>query len=196
MKKLIRNSLAISLAAVLASGCAYNTADGMGSTSAATSTMVGGVAMLPSRTIVENASMAPNLSTLVTAVKAADLVSTLSSPGPITVFAPTNEAFDALPDGLLETALEPANKMLLTNVLTYHTVAGEVTASDLMDMIEAGNGSAQITTLSGGTLTARMVDGRVAITDASNRTAYVTQADVMQSNGVVHVTNAVFLPEM
>ncbi len=196
MKNLIRNSLTLSMAAVLAAGCAYNTADGMGSANAATSTMVGGVAMLPTRTIVENASMAPNLSTLVTAVKAADLVSTLSSPGPITVFAPTNDAFDALPAGLVDTALKPENKALLTSVLTYHAVAGEVTASDLMGMIEAGGGSASITTLSGGTLTARLVDGNVAITDASGRTAYVTQADVMQSNGVVHVTNGVFLPQM
>ena len=157
--------------------------------------MVGGAEMLPTRTIVENASNSADHTTLVAAVKAADLVGALSSPGPLTVFAPTNAAFDLLPAGLVETALMPENKELLTNVLTYHVVAGRVTASDLAELIRQGRGSADITTLQGGTLKASLSGDQVVLTDANGRTSTVTQADVMQSNGVVHLTNGVFLPQ-
>ena len=190
-KSAMRASLAAGTA-ILLSGC-MTAAGGDGMTN--DTVMVGGAEMLPTRTIVENASNSADHTTLVAAVKAADLVGALSSPGPLTVFAPTNAAFDLLPAGLVETALMPENKELLTNVLTYHVVAGRVTASDLAELIRQGRGSADITTLQGGTLKASMSGDQVVLTDANGRTSTVTQADVMQSNGVVHLTNGVFLPQ-
>lgn len=156
--------------------------------------MVGGAAMYPTRNIIENAVNSADHTTLVAAVKAAGLVETLSGPGPFTVFAPTNAAFDRLPAGTVDTLLQPANKATLTAVLTYHVVPGRITAQDLMRRISAGGGSAQLTTVQGGTLTARMAGGSVVLVDAKGGTATVTQADVMQSNGVIHVTDAVSLP--
>ncbi|MEM7703787.1 MAG: fasciclin domain-containing protein [Pseudomonadota bacterium] len=132
--------------------------------------------------------------TLVAAVKAADLVETLQSPGPFTIFAPTDDGFAKLPEGTVATLVKPENKATLTKILTYHAVAGKVTASALIGLIEAGNGSATVETLAGETLTARVVDGKVVITDAKGGTATVTSADVMTSNGVIHVTDGVFLP--
>jgi uncharacterized surface protein with fasciclin (FAS1) repeats len=145
--------------------------------------MVGGAAMYPTKNIVQNASAAKNLTTLVAAVKAAGLVETLEGPGPFTVFAPTNEAFDKLPAGTVDTLLKPENKDQLTKILTYHVVAGRISASDLMAQIKAGGGKAELKTVNGETLTASM-----------GGTAMVTQANVFQSNGVVHVIDAVLMP--
>lgn len=156
--------------------------------------MVGGAAMYPSRNIIQNAVNSRDHTTLVAAVQAAGLVDTLSGAGPFTVFAPTNAAFERLPAGTVATLLRPENKTMLQTVLTYHVVPGRVTASDLMRMISNGGGQARLTTVQGGTLTARMSGGSVVLTDAKGGTATVTQADVMQSNGVIHVTNAVSLP--
>lgn len=155
---------------------------------------VGGAAMHPNKTIVENAVASPIHTTLVAAVTAAGLVETLSGPGPFTVFAPTDDAFAALPAGTVETLVRPENKATLTRILTYHVVAGRVTAADVIGLIKAGGGSAAITTVSGDTLTASLRDGSVILTDENGGVATVTQADVFQSNGVIHVTNAVSLP--
>ena len=164
------------------------------SASTAGTVMVGGAAMYPSRTIVENAVNSADHTTLVAAVKAAGLVDTLSGAGPFTVFAPTNAAFAKLPAGTVDTLLKPENLTTLQSVLTYHVVPGRVTAADLMQQIKAGGGSARLTTVQGGTQTARMMGGRVMLVDAKGGMAHVTQADVMQSNGVIHVTDSVSLP--
>lgn len=147
-----------------------------------------------SKTIVENASALPDLSTLVAAVKAAGLVDTLNGAGPFTVFAPTNSAFSALPAGTVDTLLKPENKAQLTGVLTYHVVSGKVTAADLARQIRAGGGKAILTTVQGAPLTASMSGDKVIITDAAGGTATVSMADVQQSNGVVHVIDKVLLP--
>lgn len=144
--------------------------------------------------IVETAQSTGVHETLVAAVKAADLVDTLSSPGPFTVFAPTNVAFAKLPDGTVSTLLKPENKGQLTNVLTYHAVAGEITSGDLVKLINKHGGQATIETVSGGKLTARLAGDTVVITDAAGRSTAVTNADVKTSNGVIHVTDGVFLP--
>jgi uncharacterized surface protein with fasciclin (FAS1) repeats len=150
------------------------------------------------------AAMAPNIvqtamstgvhNTLVAAVKAAGLVDTLSSPGPFTVFAPTDTAFAKLPDGTVATLVKPENKGTLTGILTYHAVAGKVTSADLVALIKRHGGEAVIKTVAGGTLTARLSGDTIVITDEKGRATAVTQADVMTSNGVVHVTDGVFLP--
>jgi uncharacterized surface protein with fasciclin (FAS1) repeats len=155
---------------------------------------VGGAAMMATDTIVQNASAAPNLTTLVAAVKAAGLVDTLSSPGPFTVFAPTNTAFDKLPDGTVGTLVKPENKATLTKILTYHVVAGKFTAKDVMGAIKAGGGKASLTTVAGEKLTARLSGNSIVITDGKGGQSAVTTADVMQSNGVVHVIDSVLLP--
>jgi len=165
-----------------------------GATAAADAPTVGGAPMLPTRNIVENASQAPNLSTLVAAVTAADLGGTLSGAGPFTVFAPTNDAFGKLPDGTVETLTQPAQKEQLTAILTYHVVPGNLTAAELTRQIEAGGGTASLTTVNGAQLTARAANGGVQLTDAAGGTAMVTQADVTQSNGVVHVIDTVLMP--
>lgn len=156
--------------------------------------MVGGAAMYPTKTIVENAVNSKDHTTLVAAVQAAGLVEALSGPGPFTVFAPTNAAFAKLPAGTVETLVKPENKGTLTTILTYHVVSGNVSASQLIGMIKAGGGKAELTTLSGGKLTAAVVGGKVVLTDAAGGKATVTQADVFQSNGVIHVTDTVSLP--
>jgi uncharacterized surface protein with fasciclin (FAS1) repeats len=155
---------------------------------------VGGAPMIAAKNIVENASAAPNLTTLVAAVKAAGLVDTLASPGPFTVFAPTNTAFEKLPDGTVATVLKPENKALLTTILTYHVVAGKLTAKDVMGAIKAGGGKATLTTVAGEKITARLSGNSIVITDGKGGQSAVTTADVMQSNGVVHVIDSVLLP--
>ena len=159
------------------------------------SVSVGGAAMYANKTIVQNAVASPIHTTLVAAVTAAGLVETLSGPGPFTVFAPTDAAFAALPDGTVAALIQPANRATLTKILTYHVVAGRMTAADVIALIEAGGGSAAITTVSGDTLTASLREGSVILTDENGGVATVTQADVFQSNGVIHVTNAVSLPK-
>ncbi|MEO7814576.1 MAG: fasciclin domain-containing protein [Sphingomicrobium sp.] len=158
------------------------------------SVMVGGAAMLPTKTIVENASAASNLTTLVSAVKAAGLVETLSGAGPFTVFAPTNDAFAKLPAGTVESLVKPAAKADLTKILTYHVVAGKMTAADLSAAIKTGGGKAQLTTVQGEKLTATESGGKITLTDAKGGKSTVTQGDVMQSNGVVHVVDTVLMP--
>lgn len=167
---------------------------GMQASASADVVTVGGAPMYANRTIVANAVNSADHTTLVAAVKAAGLVDTLNGPGPFTVFAPTNAAFAALPAGTVETLLQPANRAALQSVLTYHVVPGRLTAADLMQRIRAGGGSAMLTTAQGGTLTARMQGDDIVIVDAKGGVATVTQADVMQSNGVIHVTNRVSLP--
>ena len=155
---------------------------------------VGGATMSASKNVVENASAAPNLSTLVAAVKAAGLVSTLEGTGPFTVFAPTNDAFNKLPSGTVDTLLKPENKDQLTKILTYHVVAGKVSAKQLTGLIKKGGGKAELKTVQGETLTASADGGKVTLTDAKGGTSTVTTADVFQSNGVVHVVDTVLMP--
>ena len=156
--------------------------------------MVGGAAMYPTKNIVENAVNSRDHTTLVAAVKAAGLVDTLSSAGPFTVFAPTNAAFVRLPAGTVETLVKPENKGTLTSILTYHVVAGRVTSTGLARMIRAGRGRANLTTVNGTRLTARMHGRGIMLTDAKGGTAMVTIANVMQSNGVIHVIDHVLMP--
>ncbi len=156
--------------------------------------MVGGAAMYPTKNIIENAVNSRDHTTLVTAVKAADLVDTLSSPGPFTVFAPTNAAFAKVAPAMVEKVLKPENKALLSSILTYHVVAGRMTAKDIMKAIKAGRGKAMLTTVNGGTLTAAMMGKRLMLTDARGGMSHVTIGNVMQSNGVIHVVDSVLLP--
>jgi uncharacterized surface protein with fasciclin (FAS1) repeats len=155
---------------------------------------VGGAEMFANQPIAVNASAAPNLTTLVAAVKAAGLVETLASPGPFTVFAPTNDAFAKLPAGTVETLVKPENKATLTSILTYHVVAGKLTSKDIVKAIKAGDGMATLDTVAGGKLTAKLVGKDVIVTDAKGGMSKVTTVDVMQSNGVVHVIDSVLLP--
>ena len=156
--------------------------------------MVGGAAMYPSKNIVENAVNSKDHTTLVAAVKAAGLVDTLESPGPFTVFAPTNEAFAKLPTGTVDTLLKPENKGQLTAVLTYHVVPGRLTASNLAAMVKKGGGKAMLTTVQGEPLTVTRSHGHLDITDSKGDVAKVTIANVTQSNGVIHVVDTVLLP--
>ncbi len=157
--------------------------------------MVGGAEMYPTKNMVENAVNSKDHTTLVAAVKAAGLVETLSGTGPFTVFAPTNMAFDALPNGTVETLLKPENKAKLTSVLTYHVVPGKLNSGDLAKMIKEGNGSATLTTVQGETLTIKPNGSSITVTDENGGTARVTIADVNQSNGVIHVVDKVLLPK-
>ncbi|MDC8754364.1 fasciclin domain-containing protein [Erythrobacter sp. sf7] len=144
--------------------------------------------------IVETAQSTGVHKTLVAAVTAAGLGDTLATTSPITVFAPTDTAFAELPDGTVSTLLKPENKPLLTNILSYHVVKGQITSEGLVGLIGNGGGKATLTTLSGGTLTAAIEGGNVVITDAKGGKTTVVKADVMTSNGVIHVTDGVFLP--
>ena len=156
--------------------------------------MVGGAAMYPSKTIVDNAVNSKEHTTLVAAVKAAGLVDTLEGPGPFTVFAPTNEAFDLLPAGTVQALLKPSMKPTLVKVLTYHVVPGRLDSAALMAKITAGGGKAVLTTVEGEPLIATMEGNGIAVTDAKGGTAMVTIADVYQSNGVIHVVDHVLMP--
>lgn len=156
---------------------------------------VGGAAMYPSKNIVENAVNSKDHTTLVAAVKAAGLVETLQSDGPFTVFAPTNAAFEKLPDGTVETLLKEENKKKLTTVLTYHVLAGKFNAKDVLAAIKKNEGKVEMKTVSGGTLTFWEKESNVYITDENGNKAKVTIADVNQSNGVIHVIDTVLLPK-
>jgi uncharacterized surface protein with fasciclin (FAS1) repeats len=158
--------------------------------------MVGGAPMYATKTIAENAPNASNLTTLVAAVKAAGLVETLDGAGPFTVFAPTNDAFAALPDGTVETLLKPENKDQLTHVLTYHVVSANATSDAAMQMIADDGGAHEVTTVSGDTLTLKMDGDHIVVIDEMGNEATVTKADVTQSNGVVHVIDKVLMPAM
>ena len=156
---------------------------------------VGGAPMMADMNIVENASKAPNLTTLVAAVQAAGLVETLQGEGPFTVFAPTNEAFGALPEGTVENLLKPENKEMLTKILTAHVLPANATSEAAMQMIEDDGGKHNVTTVSGDALTLQMEGDKLLVIDESGNAATVTTADVMQSNGVVHVIDKVLMPK-
>ncbi len=156
--------------------------------------MVGGAPMYANKDIIDNAVNSKDHTTLVAAVKAAGLVETLKGPGPFTVFAPVNAAFAALPAGTVDTLLKPENKAALTKVLTFHVVPGKIDAAALTAQIKAGGGKAMLKTVEGENLTATVIAGVVTITDAKGGMAHVTTADVIQSNGVIHVIDRVLLP--
>jgi uncharacterized surface protein with fasciclin (FAS1) repeats len=180
MKKLIISALALVAIAI-----APNTY--------AQTKMVGGAAMYPTKNIVENAVNSKDHTILVSAVKAAGLVETLESAGPFTVFAPTNEAFDKLPKGTVETLVKPENKATLTKILTYHVVAGRLSAADLMEKAKMGKG--ELTTVQGGKLWVKMEGKKLYLVDEKGGKSWVTIADVFQSNGVIHVVNTVLMPK-
>ncbi|WP_430539771.1 fasciclin domain-containing protein [Luteimonas terrae] len=156
--------------------------------------MVGGAPMFADRDIVTNAATSQDHTTLVAAVQAAGLVDTLKGPGPFTVFAPTNAAFEKLPTGAVDGLLKPEMKADLTKVLTYHVVPGNVDAATLVQQIQAGGGTAKLTTVEGAELTAQLDGETVTLTDAKGDVARVTTADVRQSNGVIHVIDTVLMP--
>jgi len=193
----MKRTITVTLAGVAAAALALS----LGATAPAFAQMkekektvtVGGAPMYPSKNIVQNAVNSKDHTTLVAAVKAAGLVDTLQSPGPFTVFAPTNEAFAKLPAGTVATLLTPENKQTLTNVLTYHVVPGRLSAKDLMEKVKAGNGKAMLKTVEGEELTFAEKDGRLWIWDAKGGSAQVTIRNVMQSNGVIHVIDTVLL---
>jgi uncharacterized surface protein with fasciclin (FAS1) repeats len=161
---------------------------------AATNPMVGGSAMFPQKNIIQNAVNSADHTTLVAAVKAAGLVETLESPGPFTVFAPTNSAFDKLPAGTVQSLLKPENKAELVKVLTYHVVPGRLTTFDLKQRVKAGGGQATLKTVNGETLTAREEGGDIVLVDEKGDSSRITIANVMQSNGVIQVVDTVVLP--
>lgn len=185
-------SLAI---ATLLSAAAISTASAQAKMTAGT-VMVGGEAMYPNKNIVANAVNSKDHTTLVAAVKAAGLVETLQSKGPFTVFAPTNEAFNALPAGTVGTLVKPENKATLTKILTYHVVAGTMTSAKIKSAIKAGKGKATLKTVSGGTLTA-MMNGpeNIVLKDEKGGVSTISTYDVMQSNGVIHVIDSVLMPK-
>ncbi|HLK98263.1 MAG TPA: fasciclin domain-containing protein [Hymenobacter sp.] len=156
---------------------------------------VGGKAMYPNKNIVENAVNSADHTTLVAAVKAAGLVETLQGKGPFTVFAPTNAAFNALPAGTVESLVKPESKATLTKILTYHVVAGNMTADKIMSAIKAGKGTASLKTVSGGTLKAMMNGPKnVVLIDEKGGVSTISTYDVIQSNGVIHVIDKVLMP--
>ena len=156
---------------------------------------VGGAPMYANKNIIENAVNSADHTTLVAAVKAAGLVDTLQGPGPFTVFAPTNMAFQKLPAGTVDTLLKPENKPTLTKVLTYHVVAGRLSSVDLKKQIKMGNGTATLKTVSGGTLWAMMQGNDIVLKDEMGTISKITQANVFQSNGVIHVVDTVVQPK-
>jgi uncharacterized surface protein with fasciclin (FAS1) repeats len=178
----------ISAAALIlaTAACAANASDDL--------PMVGGAAMYPDKTIVENAMNSADHETLVAAVQAAGLVDTLSGEGPFTVFAPTDEAFAMLPEGTVETLLEPENKAALTKVLTCHVVAADAMATAIRGMIDDDGGTHPVPTVGGCTLQATYMGDTIMLEDEQGRQATVTIADVKQSNGVIHVIDSVLLP--
>ena len=164
-------------------------------TTFAANPMVGGAAMLPTKNIIENALNSKDHTTLVAAVKAADLVATLEGKGPFTVLAPTNEAFAALPAGTVDNLLKPANKAMLVKILTCHVIPAKALSTDIVSMAKADGGSHVVTTVGGCKLTLKATGGKVTITDETGAVANVTIADVIQSNGVIHVIDKVLLPK-
>ena len=156
--------------------------------------MVGGAAMYPAKNIVENAVNSKDHTTLVAAVKAAGLVQTLEGPGPFTVFAPTNAAFAKLPAGTVDNLVKPENKATLTSVLTYHVVPGRITAQMIASNARAHHGTATYTTAQGGTLRFMRSGAGWMIMDGKGNRGMITIANVMQSNGVIHVIDSVMMP--
>ncbi len=197
---MFRTSAALAALAFAAAGCMHGSkaetakADAAPMAMAEKTVMVGGAAMYSSKNIIENAVNSKDHTTLVAAVKAAGLVETLSGPGPFTVFAPTNAAFDKLPAGTVDMLLKPDVKPMLQKVLTYHVVAGRMTAADITKAIMAGGGKASLKTVEGETLSATLAGGKLTLTDAKGGMSRVTVGDVMQSNGVIHVVDTVLMP--
>lgn len=186
-RQILKLSTATALSAVLSLSAQAQSMSGV--------TMVGGETMYPMKNIVENAVKSADHTTLVAAVKAAGLVETLQSKGPFTVFAPTNNAFAALPAGAVANLLKPENKTALSKVLTYHVVAGRWDADALMKLIRKGNGTAKIKTVSGGWLWAMMNGKRnIVIKGEAENVASISTYDVYQSNGVIHVIDRVLMP--
>ena len=190
LKSLLR---ATAIVAVVGSAGVYASAPAI---SADMTVEVGGAPMYPTKNIIENAVNSKDHTTLVAAVKAAGLVDTLSGPGPFTVFAPTNEAFAKLPAGTVDTLLKPENKAMLTGVLTYHVIPGKHSAKDIMADVTKMGGKATYKTVEGADLTFSVKDGALWVWDTSGNSAKVTIADVNQSNGVIHVIDAVLVPKM
>ncbi len=194
MLKPVRNSLPVLVVAAILLGVPTNAqSEGM---QGEPTMMVGGAAMYPSRNIVQNAVNSRDHTILVAAVQAAGLAETLAGPGPFTVFAPTDAAFQALPADAVQALRRPENRAMLQALLTYHVLPSRMTAADLMQAIRTGRGSVRLTTVQGGTLTARMQGDMIVLTDGRGGTATITQADVLQSNGVIHVIDKVLLPAM
>ena len=193
MHDVIKSSSAF-LAGVAAIGLAYGAA--LSTPSFAEKTvMVGGAEMFPSKNIIQNAVNSQDHTTLVAAVKAAGLVDTLSGPDPFTVFAPTNRAFEKLPDGTVPTLLKPENKGKLTSILTYHVVPGTLTAQDLWDMVDKMDGKAELKTVNGQSLWIKRVsDKHLAVYDPEGHAGRITISNVLQSNGVIHVIDNVVQP--
>ena len=183
MKKTLLSTLAIAAMAITSLAA-----------HAQTDPTVGGAAMYPTKTIVENAVNSPINKTLVAAVKVGGLVDTLNSPGPFTVFAPTDDAFAKLPPGTVDTLVKPENKDTLDKILTYHVVAGRISSKQLAGMIKKGGGKAMLKTVQGEDLTVTMSDGKIMLTDAKGGMAIITTADVFQSNGVIHIIDTVLMP--
>lgn len=193
----VRMSLLAACASLALAGCAMNDSmadDSMAAPMAAENPMVGGAAMVASKTIVENAVNSADHTTLVAAVKAAGLVDTLNSAGPFTVFAPTNAAFAKLPAGTVDSLLMPANKAMLTSVLTYHVVPGTMTAEDIAANASANGGTATLTTVQGERLMLQQSGSGWVVIDSKGGRANITIANVMQSNGVIHVVDSVLMP--
>ena len=182
-------------ATLFLSAAAFSLAGAFSPALAQESVIVGGAEMFANKTIAENAPNAENLTTLVAAASAAGLVETLGTEGPFTVFAPTNEAFAKLPEGTVDNLLKPENKEMLTKVLLAHVIPAKATSEAAMGMIRDGGGEHHVTTVSGDALTLRMDGDNLVILDESGNTATVTQADVMQANGVVHVIDTVLIPK-
>lgn len=193
MKLLLTGLLA---STALALGACQTMGEDLTMAEPAATVTVGGAAMYPNRTIVANAVNSPIHRTLVAAVTQAGLVDTLNSAGPFTVFAPTDEAFGRVPLATRTALMTDAMKPALTKVLTYHVVPGRITAADIAARIRSGNGTATYTTVAGEALTFTMMGDRVMIRGMGGGSAHVTQADVMQSNGVIHVIDGVLLPSM
>lgn len=193
-----RFSSLLALVLLSTAGCIPSTEDSeAGRPNASTPSanpIVGGAAMYPNRNVIQNAVNSKDHTTLVQIVRAAGLAGTLSDTGPYTVFAPTNAAFDKLPTGTVQTLLDPANKSLLAKILNYHVVPGRKTRAQIATDIRAGGGTASYTSVAGGPLRARMEGSALILSDAKGGRSRVTQADVIQSNGVVHVVDTVLLP--
>jgi uncharacterized surface protein with fasciclin (FAS1) repeats len=190
MLRVTKTASAFALAAALACGAALSTPS-----LAEKTVMVGGAEMYPSKNIIQNAIHSKDHTTLVAAVKAAGLVDTLSGPGPFTVFAPTNRAFEKLPDGTVPMLLKPENKGKLTSILTYHVVPGNLTAQDLWDMVDKMGGKAELKTVNGQSLWIKRVsDKHLAVYDPEGHAGRITISNVLQSNGVIHVIDNVVQP--
>ena len=187
----MRKTMLTSMAAVALAVTTFSATAQMGEMKDPT---VGGAAMYPTKTIVENAVNSPIHTTLVAAVKAAGLVDTLNSAGPFTVFAPTNDAFAKLPAGTVDTLVKPENKATLTKILTYHVVPGRISEKDIAAGIKAGGGKYEMTTVQGGKLTATMSGKKIMLTDEKGGMATITTSNVFQSNGVIDVIDTVLMP--